>query len=443
MSLKAYLAVLLAAALVACGSTTTVTSPPAGATGVSTHAAIRLAFARPMDHAAVEARFQIDPPVDGQLSWEQETLVFRPTAPLAAEQTYTATLAAGAPLARSARTLDQVRWQFHTAQPRLLYIAPDDAGRYQLYAAGDPPTRLSAAAGDVWDMAVHPEGAAIAYSVTRDDGGADLWQVDRAGGEPRRLLSCPGAACTAPACSADGRTIAYERQELADAPIGVGSGPVVPHIALLDVASGDTQPLDAEAPALGRSPRWAPAGTRLAFYDLAEQAIQVYDAATGQRQYFDTLGGVGTWDPRGEQMVLAEISFHNHEGQGQFLRIDVATRAVDVIGAPGSAADAMPRWSPDGAWIAYGNARLNDGTSTAGAQLWLVRPDGSEAHPLVADPAANFGAFAWRPDSAAIAYVRLDLADLAAPRPELWVAPLDGGEPYLVIAGGILPAWLP
>jgi Tol biopolymer transport system component len=297
----------------------------------------------------------------------------------------------------------------------------------------------------VWDIAVHPEGETIAYSVMRDDGGADLWQVDRAAARarPRLLLRCPDASCTAPSWSADGKTIAYERQALSAAPIGVGSGPVVPHITLLDVARGASQPLDDDAPTLGRGPKWAPTGARLAFYDLSAQAVQIYDAARGQRQFFDTLGGVGTWDPRGEQIVLAELSFHNHQDEGQLVRIDVRTRGVDVIGAPGSAADAMPRWSPDGAWIAFGRARLGDGAPTAGAQLWLVRPDGSDAHPLVTDPAVNLGAFAWRPDGAAIAYVRIRLADLAAPRPELWVALLDGTAPRLVVAGGILPAWLP
>ncbi|MBN1641034.1 MAG: PD40 domain-containing protein [Anaerolineae bacterium] len=428
--------------LAACSGGVSV-SPPGGAGDVSTRANVRIAFARPMDHAAVEARFAIDPPVAGDLAWEGETLVFRPSAAFAAGQTYTVTLAAGAPTARGARALAEIAWQFQVGQPRLLYIARDDVGHYQLYAAGEPAEQLSAGEGDVWDMAVDPTGDRIAYSVARDDGGADLWQVDRAGALPRLLLRCPGASCTAPAWSADGQTIAYERQELSDAPIAVGSGPVVLYIYVLDVAGGETQPLGGEAPTAGRSPTWAPAGARLAFYDLSEQAIQIYDAASGQRQYFDTLGGVGTWDPRGEQMALAEISFHNHEGEGQLVRIDAGTRSVDVIGAPGSADDAMPRWSPDGAWIAFGRASLGDGTPTAGTQLWLMRPDGSEAHPLVVDAVANLGAFAWRPDGAAIAYVRLDLADLAAPRPELWVIELERGEPRLVAAGGILPAWLP
>jgi len=418
-------------------------SPADGTRDVSTRAVIRITFSQPMDRAGAEARFQIDPPADGRFLWTEETLTFRPTATLAATSTYTVTLAAGAPAQGGRATLSATTWRFHVGQPRLLYIARDEAGRFQLYAAGDPPQQLSTGEGEVWGYAPHPEGTAIVYSVDRDDGGADLWLVDRTGKDPRILLKCPQASCAAPSWSSDGARIAYERQDLSERTIGVGTGPLVPQIWLLDPATGKTAPLSDDAPTSGHSPAWSPLGQRLAFYDLAELAIQIIDLESGEQQFFDSLGGVGSWDPQGERMVLPEVSFYNQVPSGELLVVDFATRSVQSLSAPGTSEETIPRWAPDGAWIAFGRANLADGTPTPGTQLWIMRPDGTAAHPLVTDAAANHGAFAWRPDGGAIAYVRLRMEEMIDPHPALWVATLPDGEARQVAAETILPAWLP
>jgi len=418
-------------------------SPADGARDVSTRAVIRITFSQPMDRAGVEARFQVDPPVEGRFVWTEETLAFRPTGTLVPASTYTVTLDAGAPAQSERATLPATTWRFHVGQPRLVYIARDEAAHFQLYAAGNPPMQLSTSGADVWSYAVHPEGASIVYSVDRDDDGADLWLVDRAGKNHRLLLKCPDTSCAAPAWSSDGTRIAYERQDLSERTIGVGTGPLVPHIWLLDPASGKTVPLFDDDPTPGHSPAWSPVGQRLAFYDLDEFAIQIVDLESGEQQFFDSLGGVGTWDPRGERMVLPEVSFHNQVGSGELLLVDFATRGVQSIGAPGMADEAMPRWSPTGEWIAFGRTRLADGTPTPGTQLWIMRPDGSAAHPLVTDAAANHGAFSWRPDGSAIAYVRLRMEDMIDPHPALWVAALPNGEAQQISAEAILPGWLP
>jgi len=302
-------------------------------------------------------------------------------------------------------------------EPRLVYIALDAGGRLQLTLDGAPtPQQLTNAEGDVWDYAVHPRGQGIVYSVLRDDDGADLWTIDRDGRKARRLLDCPGASCTAPSWSADGTRIAYERQTLSGT-IGLREGPLTPTIWLLDPRTGKSEPLYPDAPTPGREPLWAPAGERLAFYDLAENAVQILDLASGVQQFFDTLGGVGTWDPAGEQMILPDIHFHNEQSKEILIRVNSATRNVLQFEALVSADDTVPRWSPDGEWVAFGRTALPDGTPTWGTQLWLMRPDGSEAHALVAEAEANFGAFAWHPGGGALAYVRLPLGQIADPHP--------------------------
>jgi hypothetical protein len=54
-----------------------------------------------------------------------------------------------------------------------------------------------------------------------------------------------------------------------------------------------------------------------------------------------------------------------------------------------------PRWSPDGQWIAY----LRDFDPNGYGALWLVRPDGTEAHAVSPPGVYNEAPLDWSPDS--------------------------------------------
>ena len=142
-------------------------------------------------------------------------------------------------------------------------------------------------------------------------------------------------------------------------------------------------------------------------------------------------------------MIIPAMVLHGEHTDEFLMRVDLSTREIQDLSPPELGDDYTPHWSPDGEWIAFGRTALDDGTPTWGAQLWLMRPDGSEAQALVAAPEANFGAFAWRPDGKALAYVRLPIAEMSDPHPELWVVSLDDGRTQHVATDVILPAWLP
>ena len=59
-----------------------------------------------------------------------------------------------------------------------------------------------------------------------------------------------------------------------------------------------------------------------------------------------------------------------------------------------SAIDRMPRWSPDGNWVACFSNR------SGRLELWKIRPDGSDLQQLTEDGA---GYLAWAPDGSRIA----------------------------------------
>jgi Tol biopolymer transport system component len=78
----------------------------------------------------------------------------------------------------------------------------------------------------------------------------------------------------------------------------------------------------------------------------------------------------------------------------------------------------MPRWSPDGAWLAFRNADFSRGNIAEG--LSVVRPDGTGERTVTTEPVATY---AWSPAGDRFLFVRSQ----ALVPPELWEAALTGG----------------
>ena len=424
-------------------------SPAAGDDDVPIMAPIRLAFSQPMDPASVEARFRIEPEVAGSLVWDGDAATFQPHTALAPETAYTVTLEAGATSQRG-RSLEEGHvWRFRTRAPQLLYLGRSGplGDRRQLFLApvdGSPPRQLTAHAGGVWDYAVHPQGQAIVYSVLREDGGSDLWRMDRDGGGQRLLLACPEAACLNPAWSTGGRQLAYERRDIwADAPnLDSKAG----RIWLLDLEEGRERPLFDYDVAL-HSPVWSPQGGRLAYVSPMLPGVEVYDLRTEELlQFGNEWGAAPVWSPDAAYLVMPELMLAGESLVVRLVRIDLGQEALlDISGDDDFVKDTSPAWSPGGGWIAFGRQYLDEERWMPGRQIWLTRPDGSEAYALSDEPMADHFAFAWRPDGAALAYARSDLSEGPQPVPgvSIWVYDLAQREPISITPEGVLPRWLP
>jgi hypothetical protein len=402
-----------------------------------------------MDAASVQARFRIEPEVPGRFVWTENELAYQPESGLAPGTGYTITLQAGATSQSGARLNEDRIWQFKTRHPQLLYLGrphPESPVR-QLFAApldGTQPRALSEPVSGVWDYAVHPLGEEIVYSALREDGGSDLWRMDRDGANQQVLLACPGAACLAPAYSPDGRTLAFEQRDIwADAP---NLDPKAGRIWLLDLEQDDSQPLFDYDIAL-HSPVWAPRGERLAYLSPMLPGIEVYDLTTGELQQFGNEWGTApAWSPDGAQLVVPELMLAGESLVVRLIHVALSSEeALDISGDDDYVKDTAPAWSPAGGWIAFGRQFLDQDRWTPGRQIWLTRPDGSEAYPLLVEPVGDHFAFAWRPDGAALAYAFTDLSEGPQPSPavSIWIFDLSSREPAHVADDGVFPRWLP
>lgn len=96
--------------------------------------------------------------------------------------------------------------------------------------------------------------------------------------------------------------------------------------------------------------------------------------------------------------------------------------------------EASADWSPRGTWIALAS------DSTGDSDVWIVRPDASDARNLTADHPGFDGDPAWSPDGERLAFV----SDRSGYR-AIWVTRADGTQPRRVGSGrGSVadPAWL-
>ena len=437
-------------------------TPSSGAQFVSSLAPVRLTFNRPMDHASVEAALTITPPRQGNFDWQGPTLSFIPSEPWPLSSTVTIQLTGG----RSDRGLPLLgnpSWSFIVAERRLAYLAGDTVPNLWVSpVSGDiQPRQLTTETLGVYDFAISPDGTHIAYGARRADGGDDLRLVAVDGSSLTDLVVCPGEACISPVFSSDGQRLAYERHTLVTGLNGQPSlGPASVYVR--NLATGAAQQV---SQADTRFPRWGLDG-RLAYLDSTRQAIVVQDLASGAVTYVpDSSGAMGTWSPDGSFMVFPEIivapeptapatpdssegdDSATHPFYSYLLRANIATNDTVNLSGAGILDDSSPVYSPRGEWLAFGRTLQINNQWTPGRQLWLMRPDGSQAHPLTGDPLYNHSAFTWSPDGALLAYMRFNTSDPGAPA-ETWLIDVNaaGGVgavgPHKLVQG-YLPEWLP
>jgi TolB protein len=125
----------------------------------------------------------------------------------------------------------------------------------------------------------------------------------------------------------------------------------------------------------------------------------------------------GAWSPDGRRLAF----------DGRFYEtlsdFDIGVMSADGSGVRrvtrGPARDVMAAWSPDGRWLAFSRWR----TEGAQPEVWLVRPNGRDAHRLVQGSAP-----AWSPSGRWIAF--------DGPR-GVWAVHPDGSARRRVIAGNV------
>ncbi|MEM9458773.1 MAG: hypothetical protein AAGF11_31640 [Myxococcota bacterium] len=185
---------------------------------------------------------------------------------------------------------------------------------------------------------------------------SDLYRYN--GGDPEQAEQLTfGLRASEPDVSADGRRVAFRRNDVAQSRLG-----------LLDLATGDVEELPPmERIAQVYTPRWSPAGDKIAFSGFREggyRDIYVYDLSSGQTERITAdrhLDISPSWSPDGRYLVFSS----DRDDVFNIYAFDTHTEQVhQVSNVLGGAFE--PRVSHDGRRVAY------VGYSRSGYDLWVM-----------------------------------------------------------------------
>lgn len=213
---------------------------------------------------------------------------------------------------------------------RYLYSASNDVGEFDLYISGGGP--VAAAPGADGGASWSPDGRWVAFTSART-GAGDLYLLDTAAIEqaPRRISSAAGSSELYPTWSADSTRIVY-----------VGHSPTGDNLWLKPALDANPTQITSWRGNQIR-PRFAPAGTQIAFYanheDLDRFDLYVMDAAPGATPKLLVKGIVPdisgpSWTPDGSRILYVK---DDDERYDPIAAVQVATGtsanlAIDTVG---------------------------------------------------------------------------------------------------------------
>jgi Tol biopolymer transport system component len=146
-----------------------------------------------------------------------------------------------------------------------------------------------------------------------------------------------------------------------------------------------------------------PGGSYIATWEAKENSLSprgIYTLTQPELpKYFDLCDLA--WSPNGDKVLTVRGEIARNVCQGELFLFDADLAHYEVLPLGGKAG--YPRWSRDGRWIAYSvddtlhvlQLRLNAQRQFSG-EIWVVDPSGTDARPLIANPAYN-GQPVWRP----------------------------------------------
>lgn len=304
-------------------------------------------------------------------------------------------------------------------------------------AAEEAPRPFSAedllAVRSVSDPQISPDGAWVAYVVEtsdleRDRSASDLWMVSWDGTRTVQLTYTEEESESSPRWSPDDRYLAFLAAR--------GGEEAKEQVWLLDRAGGEARRLT-DLPGGVVDFSWSPDGRRLALIasdpDPDEAAEPAGDAAQE---------GKGETEKTPSPIVIDRYQFKEDvTGYLRHLRdhlylVDVESGKAELL-TPGDYDEHSPAWSPDGRQIAFASKREGDPDRNENWDLFRIeaRP-GAVAVRLTsrenAEGAPDWGAPAWSPDGGSLAYLQsgpLKFRDYDPPA--LAVVAAAGGEPRL------------
>jgi len=422
-------------------------SPSAGESHIPDSSPIELIFSTSMQPESVESNLIIQPGLQGSFSWDDNSLTFTPLELWPSGEQISVTLKAGARSTLGLPLLGEQGWSFSISPPLLVYLWPDDgpADLYAIDLVENIVARLTEQPNGILTYDISADGAQIYYSARLTTQNSAIFRLDRVDGTITQILVCTNVLCSFPQLSPQGDYVAYTR-----APSNPESESFPQQVWLLPIVDGDpltesqasmvSDPIHPVGP-----PFWSPTGL-LTFHDKVLQQFIVFDPYNGERRFFpNETGETGTWAPDGDNFIVHEVDFWGDgpmDFSSHLWRFEYPSAQSSNLSLDLAIEDVTPAYAPDGTQIAFGRRYLDSDRFTIGSQLWLIGADGINPRQITHNPDFNHADFAWHPDGRYLAFVRHKQTTLIDP-PEIWIIRPDGSDAVRLVIGGYVPQWIP
>lgn len=210
------------------------------------------------------------------------------------------------------------------------------------------------------------------------------------------LLECVNAYCSEIAWSPDGQGFLYSRLDFdsENNPANVQS------IWWLDLDTRESAPLFQDALTPGFSARWSPDGKWLSYTSINPLEIKIYQMESGQSKILpNALGYPAAWSPDSRNVILQDLEMTEYGYLNKLFSYSVEDDWLTMLAFDQMFDESFPVWSPDGEWLAVVRRAWVEGLPEEGNQLWVMRPDGTEASQFTYEEKHTFGQPSWSSDS--------------------------------------------
>jgi Tol biopolymer transport system component len=403
--------------------------------------AITLVFSEPVDESLAIEKFFIQPEVKGKFEWtDSKTMRFIPLQPFAPDTQYTLAVTPGL-LTGNGRELKKLQnWKFQARLPKVVYLVTNN-GTSQLWAMDTKSGETTLLADDtfkIFDFDTSKNGEFVIFSAFNEQGGIDLWRVQRTGGNAILALQCGPDRCSVPAISPDGRLVAYVREAAAPtADLAFGS----PRIWVFNTETRENAPLYEDQQIIGYGPSWSPDGTRLSSYDGIKDEIRLLDLVTSEQVIIPSqLGNPVTWSGDGESFVYTDIATNESGVHTRVHEAKISINEITTLFGDNDERDYAYNalaWSPMEDKLLLG---LRPNANDPSMVLWLMDPYNRDGQVIVDQSGYAYNNPYWDPWGRAFVFQQFKLKGVYKPEIAIWMPNLD--QPP-VLAEGLMPHWLP
>lgn len=258
---------------------------------------------------------------------------------------------------------------------------------------------------DVRDPQLSPDGRWVAYTVgavnvDKDKRDTDIWMTSRDGAEQVRVTSSPDREST-PRWSPDGRFLAFIRTRAAGDKDDEEEDKAVAQVWLLNRAGGEAEKLT-DLPGGVSGFEWSPDSRRLVLVGPDKDPDEDPKTKEGWKRKTPPPLVITRYHFKEDRDGYLKTLY------AHLYLFDVATRKAAAI-TSGPYDDEDPSWSPDGTRIAFVSRRSPDPDRDGNSDIFVVDATaGAAPKALTTFAGPDRGQPRWSPDGRFIAYLQGD-----------------------------------